>query len=148
MSILDRATEYLKRNASPFIRLKLTNPRYEKVNFCLDVRFLPGRDEIFFKDKLKNDLREFLAPWAVGKYDKLSFGQAIHRSDIIRFIEQTGYVDFINGIKMTHENEPLLLIDTPTVLPVTPRSVLIAGDIDVLIDPQRCDDWCRQGINN
>ncbi|MEP7253405.1 MAG: hypothetical protein ABI683_13520, partial [Ginsengibacter sp.] len=81
-----------------------------------------------------------LAPWAVGKYDKLTFGQCVYRSDIIRFLENTDYVDFITDFKMGKEND--IPGDTASKLcPDTPRSILIAGDIEVCINDPDCDDW-------
>jgi hypothetical protein len=117
------------------------NPRYEKVQFCLRVQLYLGKDENYYKEKLKQDLREFLAPWAVGEYDKLSFGQCINQSDIIRFLESRDYIDFIADIKMRHEDKAT---DEEEVCPITPRSILIAGNIDVCIQPPGCEDWSEE----
>jgi hypothetical protein len=142
VSILNEIDIFLKKRTSPFARLKSANPRYEKVQFCITVRFRTGVDEKYYTAKLKSDLSEYLAPWAVGKYDKLSFGQCVYRSDIIRFIERSGYVDFIKSLQMKHQDDQGPLDDVPRVCPGSPRSILIAGIIDILTDPQRCDEWC------
>ncbi len=142
VSVLNKIDAYIKKRTSPFVRLKASNPRYEKIHFCITVRFKLGVDENYYIEKLKSDIREYLAPWAVGKYDKLTFGQCVYRSDIIRFIERTGYVDFIIGLKMKHDNDNGPLNDRQRVCPNSPRSILIAGNIDIVIDPQRCDSWC------
>jgi hypothetical protein len=146
VSMLESIQEYLTKKTSPFVRLRVMNPRYEKVQFCLRVKLYLGKDENFYKEKLKEDLREFLAPWAVGVYDKLTFGQCINRSDIIRFLESRDYIDYIIELKMRHEDDEVNIspIDQAEVCPVTPRSILIAGDIDVCIQQQDCEDWNRQ----
>jgi hypothetical protein len=91
---------------------------------------------------LKDVLREFLAPCAVGVFHKLSFGQVITRSDIIRFLETRNYVDFTTGLKMGHEANVKGPDDTvQSVAPRTPRSILIAGTIDVCIDEDECPQW-------
>ena len=144
VSLLKIAEQYLRDITSPFVRLKATNPRYEKVNFCFTIRLLKGKDKAYFTEQLKKDLREFLAPWAIGKYDKLSFGQCVRRSDVVRFIEQTSYVDFILKYQMTHENDPFALTDKPSVCPVSPRSILVAGEIDVVMEEPACDNWCTE----
>ena len=100
-----------------------------------------GKDEIYYKEKLKEDLSQFLAPWAVGDYYKLTFGQCVNRSDIIRFLKTKDYVDFILEIRMQHENDTGVPEDIRRC-PRTPRSILIAGDIDAEIDPEVCDEWC------
>lgn len=148
VSLLEKIEQYLIQRTSPFVRLKAANPRYEKVNFCLTVRLFHGKDPNYYTEKLKDDLREFMAPWAVGKYDKLTFGQCIYRSDILRFLERTGYVDFISELRMTHENKPALLFDQPQVCPLSPRSILVAGNVDVKIDPDACDSWCSRPEKN
>jgi hypothetical protein len=140
-SLLEDIRDYLRTRTSPFVRLRVMNPRYEQVHFCLKVKLLQGRDENYHKEKLAQDLREFLAPWAVGIYDKLSFGQCIYRSDIIRFLETRDYLDYILDMRMEHEYEPGPPVDKQRVCPATPRSILIAGDIDICIQQQDCEKW-------
>lgn len=149
VSILEKIEKYIRERTSPFVRFRAMNPRYESVNFCMRVSLLPGKDENYYREKLREDIRELLAPWAVGKYDKLTFGQCVYRSDIIRFLEQTDYVDFITDFKMNKHNEvpnPLLA----KVCPDTPRSILVAGDIEVCINPPDCEDWktCEDSNKN
>lgn len=141
MSLLEDIKTCLHQRTSPFVRLRVMNPRYEEVHFCLKVKLYLGKDEQYYKEKLKQDVREFLAPWAVGQYDKLTFGQCIYRSDIVRFLETRDYLDYILDLRMKHAYEPGSLIDQPKVCPVTPRSILIAGDIDVCIKQQDCEEW-------
>jgi hypothetical protein len=141
VSLLEKVKGYLGERTSPFVRLKIMNPRYEKVHLCLKVKLYPGRDETFYKEKLRQELREFLAPWAVGQYDKLTFGQCIYRSDIVRFLESSDYLDYLLELKMIHETETGPPVDLQKVCPVTPRSILIAGDIDVCIRQQDCETW-------
>ena len=149
VSLLEDIGESLKKVASPFVRFWIKNPRYEKVNFCLRVKLLPGKDEVFYKEKLKQDTREFLAPWAIGEFDKLTFGQPINRSDMIRFLETRDYLDYIIDLKMIHADEGKDIKDVDDnqqeIVPITPRSILIAGSIDVCIDPLDCETWCACG---
>lgn len=142
VSLLKDVQEYLQQRVSPFVRLSVKNPRYEKVNFCIKVHLVRGKDENFYTQKLKDDLSEFLAPWAVGVYDKLSFGQIINRSDVIQFLENRDYIDFILDLKMRHEAEDSWpAVQPQSVLPRTPRSILFAGVIDVCIDKEECPKW-------
>jgi hypothetical protein len=143
VSLLEKINKFLTKKTSPFVRFKSVNPRYEQVHFCITARFILGADENFYKEKLKSDLREFLAPWAVGKYDKLSFGQCVYRSDVLRFLERTEYIDFIRDIQMKHETKLGPMTDIQKVCPLSPRSVLIAGTIDIRIDQPVCDSWCN-----
>ncbi len=144
VSILEDIRKYMVDHVSPFIRFRAMNPRYEKINFCVKVRLLPNKDENYYKEKLRRDIQELLAPWAVGKYEKLSFGQCINRSEVIRLLETSNYVDFILDLCMAHEDDNLqcagLLGKTIlSVCPKTPRSILIAGNIDVCISQKDCE---------
>lgn len=163
VSVLEQVKGYLGQRTSPFVRLKIMNPRYEKVHFCLKVKLYLGKDENFYKAKLIQELREFLAPWVVGQYEKLTFGQCIYKSDIVRFLESRDYLDYIIELKVWHEKfEKCIEKDEPEengmdendtstickdkVCPDTPRSILIAGDIDVCIQQQDCETWqkCKE----
>ena len=148
LSLLEKMEGYLRRRTSPFVRLKVVNPRYEKVNFCLTVTLKQGMDPSFYTDQLKSDLTELLAPWAVGKYQKLDFGQIIFRSDIIRFLENTSYVDFIQKIRMQHQDDSGIMADIEKVVPSSPRSILIAGNIEVEIKEKECLSWCNNPPDN
>lgn len=141
VSLLEEVAAYLRQRTSPFVRLRVMNPRYEKVHFCLKVRFYKGRDLNYYQQKLKQDLSGFMAPWAVGIYDKFSFGQCIYRSDLIRFLESRDYLDFILELKYRHESDdgPFKEGKEP-VCPKTPRSILVAGEIDVCIPEEDCKE--------
>lgn len=140
VSVLEKVEAFIRKRTSPFVRFKARNPIYEKVNFCIRVQLIKGKDENYYKEKLKEDLRHFLAPWAVGIFSKLSFGECVYRSEIIRFLETTRYVDFITDLRMGKDGE-LPGPNIHRVCPDTPRSILIAGDIEVCIEKPECIDW-------
>jgi hypothetical protein len=145
VSIIEKIEEYMRKQTSAFVRFRAMNPRYEKIHFCLKVKLMLGKDENYYKEKLKDDIRKFIAPWAVGEFYKLTFGQCVNRSDIVQFLETRDYMDFILELNMRHETTekfPAREEDIPVhICPKTPRSILIAGDIDVCIEPQGCEDW-------
>ena len=140
VSIIEDIDAYIRKRTSPFVRFRAMNPRYEKINFCLRIRLLKGKDENYYKEKVQEDIREFLAPWSVGDYYKLTFGQCIYRSDIIQFLETRDYMDYISDLQMGREGEKPDG-EKPKVCPDTPRSILIAGDIEVCIDQMDCESW-------
>ena len=140
VSIIEDIDTYIRARTSPFVRFRAMNPRYEKINFCLRIKLLKGKDENYYKEKIKEDISEFLAPWAVGDYYKLTFGQCVYRSDIIQFLETRDYMDYISDMQMGIEGSAPDEVH-PKVCPGTPRSILIAGNIEVCIDPPDCDKW-------
>lgn len=143
VSLLESIQEYLQERSSPFVKIRIMNPRYEGVNFCIKVKLLKGMDEVFYREKLKQDLREFLAPWAIGEFDKLTFGQCIYESDIVGFLESRDYLDYIVELWMKHADEQggVMGSMTKVVCPISPRSILIAGNIDVKIEQADCESW-------
>jgi hypothetical protein len=147
VSLLEAIEGKVRKVISPFVRLKVMNPRYEKVNLCIRVKLLPGKDEVYYKEQLQIDIRNFLAPWAIGEYEKLSFGQPIYRSDIIRFLETRDYIDYIIELHMVHEdwNRPTASAagQIGIVQTISARSILIAGSVDVCIDDPGCESWCK-----
>jgi hypothetical protein len=141
VSILEDIETKMRARSSPFVRFRAMNPRYEKMKFCITVQLMPDKDPIYFPEKLKEDLREFLAPWAVGKYDKLSFGECVNKSDIVNFIETLEYVDYIVELLMFEEEAKSRVESQVEICPKTPRSILIAGEIDVSIQLIECEKW-------
>ncbi len=134
LSLLEKIAGHLRLKCSPFARLKVMNPRYEYVNVCIAVRLYRGKPKNFYAQKLKEDISLFLAPWFLGDSEKLAFGEEVRFSDIVAFVEQLTYVDFIANLKLEGECE-----QTGTVIkPLTARSVLTAGEICVAIDDEKC----------
>jgi hypothetical protein len=144
VSILEKIELFLKKKTSPFVRLMAMNPRYEKINFTLNIKLKKGVNEFFYHTQLQKDLRILLAPWSMGAYDTLFFGKSIYKSDVIKFIEKLDYIDFINSINFSHEDHEYAhqypnLNDNDTIHPLTARSILIAGDINICIDKPTCE---------
>ncbi len=145
LSVLEKIQDELKRRTSPFVKFRAMNPRYEKVKFCIKVQLVIGKDEIYYKEKLAQDIREFMAPWAIGEFHRLYFGQCVNRSDVIQYLETRDYVDFIIELRMGHERDAAPSRDVYSICPHTPRSILIAGEVDVCIPEQKCitkNDTC------
>ncbi len=134
VSLLEKIGDHLRKKISPFARLKIMNPRYEPVNVCVSARLYRGKSESFYAQKLKEDLTFFLAPWFLGDTEKLAFGEEVLFSDVVGFIEQLDYVDFIVDLRLEG-----LCEQTGTIIqPLSARSILTAGTICVKIDQEEC----------
>lgn len=144
VSLLEKVHEYVLQRTSPFVRLRVMNARYEKVHICLKVKLYPGKDVRYYKEQLQQDLRGLLAPWTTGEYEQLTFGQCINRSDIIRFLETRDYLDYVLELKMQHEEDGTPLSTLTQVCGKTPRSILIAGQVDVCIAENDCESWDKR----
>jgi hypothetical protein len=146
--VIEEIQQYLAPRISPFVKLKAVNPRYEKINIRLSVILKKGYDATFYKDKLEKDIREFLAPWAVGIFDKLRFGECVNKSDLVYFLETRDYMDYITTMQLQSEFDKSPPSDEVTeICPLTPRSVLLAGEIQICIEDNNLEEWTATACN-
>lgn len=136
---------YLARHIpSLFVELVVENPSYEEILVEFSVGFHPGYDAGYYGELLNESLKRFLAPWAYEEGQDLVFGGKIHKSAIIKFIEEQPYVDFVVDFLVYHntngsnfaginwmEIECNFVVSAPDVLFVeasSERSVLISAN--------------------
>ncbi len=130
--IIEKIQTWFATRISPFVKIRAVNPRYENVHICLSVILNKGYDKSFYKNKLEQDTREFLAPWAVGVFEKLRFGQCVNKSDLVYFLETRDYVDYITKLEMHSDYDDAF--PASEICPHTPRSILLAGEIQICIE--------------
>lgn len=98
--------DFLRERISPFIYLRVENPIYEPIQLAFNVGFHKGFDEGFYGKKLHQELQAFLSPWAfeneLNENSDLVFGGELHKSALLKFIEDREYVDFVNHFNMYH----------------------------------------------
>ena len=154
LSQLGQIKELLLKKTTPFLKLKVLNPRYEQVHVAIEVKFKEGNTGAYFQDLLANDIKSFLAPWTLGKTDRLEFGMPLSKSDLIVFIERLFYVDYICHIDWVHEFD--LTPDCKPknvqcdqknnnsqefIAPLTARSILTAGEVTVCELNKPCETY-------
>lgn len=98
--------DFLRERISPFIYLRVENPVYEPLQLSFNVGFHAGYDEGFYGKKLHTELQQFLSPWAFAtepdERNDLVFGGELHKSVVLKFIEDRDYVDFVNDFNLLH----------------------------------------------
>jgi len=99
---LDSIKKYVAGFVSPFVNLSVENPVYEQILVHFKVGFYPGYDPGFYGNLLNEEIKKFLSPWAYEEGVDIVFGGRIYKSDILAFIENRGYVDFVNDFKLYH----------------------------------------------
>ena len=146
VSILSKVKKLLQQRASPFARIRVMNPRYEKVHVCVELQLKRGRDESYYLSQFKTDLGHFLAPWYLGDSDKLSFGQHLVYSDVLGFVESLEYVEHVTNLHLsTHKIDPDQKNDDKTlkkIIPLTARSILTCApeNITVINNNKACPE--------
>ena len=91
---------FLADKTPVFANLRIKNAHFVALMVRCGVRFMPGTDEGFCRQRLTQDLNRFLSPWAYDDSADLVIGGSIYANSIINFIEQRDYVDFIAGLRL------------------------------------------------
>lgn len=138
MGVLNDIETFLQKRASPFVRLKAMNPRYEQVNVTIGVRLHDGLDTKFYEGQLKEDIRLFFSPWVTGNLTRLAFGVSVRYSDLVLFVEKLSYVDYITDLTFAHEQQGHISAPVQQISPRTARSILTAGTITVKTEQPKC----------
>jgi len=91
---------FLRDKTPPFASVEVRNAHYVPVKVRCGVRFLPGRDEGYCRQRLMDELNRFLSPWAYDEGADIVIGGSIYANSIINFIDQRDYVDYVAGFKL------------------------------------------------
>ncbi len=91
---------YLADNIPAFAAVKVKNAHYVPVKVRFGVRFRPGYNEGYYKQRLNDELNRFLSPWAYEEGAEIVIGGRIYANVIINFIEERPYVDYVAQVKL------------------------------------------------
>jgi len=99
---LENIINYVTRYTPTFVDFDVDNPVYEQLLVDFKVGFMPGRDPGYYGNLLNEEIKKFLSPWAYEEGQDITFGGKVYKSDIIVFIENRDYVDFVNDFHLYH----------------------------------------------
>lgn len=99
LQAIDRFIEEVK---NPFTEVHVKNPDFEEVQVEFNVKLIEGKDKGFYQTQLNKDIKKHLSPWAYQEGVDITFEGVIHKSEIINFIEELDYVDYVTCFKMYH----------------------------------------------
>lgn len=160
ISLLLRIRDYLQKLSSPFVKIEVRNPYYERVRVICKASFIGSRNSGFYITKLNNDIIDFLTPWVSGADVVEHFGNRLYRSKIMSFVQKRDYVDFVTSfsiVKTNAEQEYFHLVDTARknaddeeILPEFPWSILTSVEQhDIMaIDDNKYREQIPRGIGN
>ncbi|MFK0731364.1 MAG: hypothetical protein ACFKPT_02875 [Gloeotrichia echinulata GP01] len=101
--LLQEIAAFLKLHTSPFVNIIVKNPRYERIKYRVGIRFREGYEQGYYLNKLNEDIKRFLSPWAYEEQADITFGSVIHGSSVIHFIEKRPYVDYVTNFKLIEQ---------------------------------------------
>jgi len=80
--------------------MRVRNATFQPVRLRLGVRFRPGEEERYSKQRLNEDLVRFLSPWAYDDGAEIRIGGTIHATSLVDFVDRLPYVDYVAQINL------------------------------------------------
>lgn len=158
--LLRQIEAYLQAQTSPFVRVVVKNPRYERIRYRVAVRFQTGYEQGYYLKHLNEELVRFLSPWAYEEQQDIAFGSSIHSSVVIHFIESRPYVDYVANLKLIEQTSveaddsavPRLTsrVNTTNLAQVKQVDSILVSAPNHIIDLITTDDYAAdefEGIN-
>jgi hypothetical protein len=102
LGVLREIEQFVAQRVSCFATLHVRNPQFEEVRVDLRVRFGDSVDETFYVNKLKQEITEFLSPWAFRSDAHPTFNGKVYKSVLVNFVEERAYVDFVSDVQLFH----------------------------------------------
>ncbi|HEY6976464.1 MAG TPA: hypothetical protein VH396_09240, partial [Chitinophagaceae bacterium] len=98
---LTKIEEYLKQRTSCFVHVKARQPQFEEVRMSFFLKLYEQyKDFTFYANLLRDEITQYLTPWAYNNAEDIQFGGKIYKSSLINFIEERYYVDYITDVQM------------------------------------------------
>jgi hypothetical protein len=129
--LMDRVHSFLRSKISLHANLHVVNPDYEEVSFEFNVKFKHGLDFNHYRNRTEEDLKKLLTPWMFDRSAEIRFGESFYKYEIIHYLENFGYIDYIENFKMVHTPSTGGGVNTKQVTPAHPAAILISGDHDI-----------------
>ncbi|MEY2497299.1 MAG: hypothetical protein QOD12_855 [Verrucomicrobiota bacterium] len=125
---ISRITEFVGRRTGMQVQVKVKNPSYQKIQLDFKVQFRTGNEFNYYSEQLKQQLIEFLSPWAFASDRDISFGGKIYKSIVLDFVEDLPPVDYITDFKMYTYTEDPNKVDVNEARPETPDAILVSAE--------------------
>ncbi|MEM9544980.1 MAG: baseplate J/gp47 family protein [Bacteroidota bacterium] len=93
---------FLKPKKPMHAQVEVANPIYEQVTFSFLVKFYEGKDYNFHKTLIHEDIKAYISPWIREEELNLKFGKSIYKYEVINFLENLEYVDYLESFTMFH----------------------------------------------
>lgn len=100
MAKLLEIKKFLESKTSPFNRLQVLNANWDVIKIEVDVMLNSTFIDLpYYKTKLEEDLKKFIAPWAFEQSEKILALPKIYLSTVVDFIDELEYVHHIKDLK-------------------------------------------------
>jgi WD40 repeat protein len=133
--LLAQIKAFVAQLASPFARIEVRNPAYERIQIRCTVKLRRGTDPGYAINALNQALNAYLSPWHQTGY-RARFGWKVRRYDLESYIQHLEYIEYVEKFSMLriveHQREdtqieddgPFDLLDTVPAV----HAAVISGD--------------------
>ncbi|MBI9052306.1 MAG: hypothetical protein JEY96_00720 [Bacteroidales bacterium] len=130
---------FIQKHASPFTKIEVRNPSYERIRIICSVKFFGSHNQGYYIQKLNENINDYLK----GNMGNMTLGQQMDKiissSDVITYLRTLPYVEYITKFSMVQAARNItgnyVLIDTAQegdekagLKATKPWSVLIPAD--------------------
>lgn len=97
---LDEILTFLNKHSTGWATHHVKNPDYVPIQIRLEVKMKIGYEFNYYSTELDRVLKNYLSPWLNGSAADIHFGGKITESQIVKFVEDQEYVDYITGLQL------------------------------------------------
>ncbi|MEP5340736.1 MAG: hypothetical protein ABJL44_00050 [Algibacter sp.] len=154
--VLFQIKEFLDNHSPAHAEIVVHNPSYLRVLTKCSVKFYSGYDAGFYKEKLIDEIKRFLSPWAYQQDSDIRIGGRLHASVLINFIAERPYIDYVANLKLFQSEDGETFTDVRAinngksiVIPSRPDMIMVseATHIIEVFDENNYDEDSLEGIN-
>jgi hypothetical protein len=126
-NILSRIAKLVSERTGFQVNVTVKNPAYQKLRLEFSVKFKEGYEFNFYSEKLKEEIKQFLSPWAYSTGRDITFGGKIYKSVLLNFVEEVEYVDYLEDFYLySISGSKGLSNDLDEVQPESPDTILVS----------------------
>lgn len=104
LNTLLQVKQFITPFLSPFIKIEVGNPVYEKVKIICKVKFneTESFSRGYYMQALNNDIRKYICSWLYESGNSIKIGSIIYLSDFHNYIKNLHYIDSVTGFSLVH----------------------------------------------
>jgi hypothetical protein len=120
---LNKIQNYVNELNTMHVKAQVINPNYQEAKVQTTVKFFEKYDEVFYMKQLDEDIKKYISPWAFTDTKNIDFNVELNVNQLINYLEQLYYVDYINEIKILVNNT----VQKKSLIEVDPKSILVSA---------------------
>ncbi|WP_158800353.1 hypothetical protein [Pedobacter sp. L105] len=106
LSLLYAIKKFLTQSVSPFIRIEVANPIYERIMVVATVKFkhpeTVRQSNGHYLKLMDQDIKKYISAWLYNPKSDFRIGSKIYVSEILNYLQHRSYIDYITGFSMIH----------------------------------------------